>query len=220
MSRLTSLFTLLLAFCLFTSALGVKWYIPAYIESESEENRRCLMQYHPKETLLVGYVEAGAGDGQRIVFDIADTTPQKNKYYHKNNLFGRQKFEVTTHADAVVYFCFRNILDSHIPTSPQRNRTVNLHVDATGPESKDPSADMRKEKLTPLESELRRLEHFSRAIMGDLEFMKRREEEMRDTNEAANSRVALFGTLSIIALIGVTGWQVMYLKKFFQAKKA
>lgn len=38
------------------------------------------------------------------------------------------------------------------------------------------------EKLKPLEVELRRLEDLSESIVNDFAYMKRREEEMRDTN--------------------------------------
>lgn len=38
------------------------------------------------------------------------------------------------------------------------------------------------EKLKPLEVELRRLEDLSESIVSDFAYMKKREEEMRDTN--------------------------------------
>ena len=38
------------------------------------------------------------------------------------------------------------------------------------------------EKLKPLEVELRRLEDLSESIVNDFAYMKKREEEMRDTN--------------------------------------
>uniref|UniRef100_A0A670IHQ7 Transmembrane p24 trafficking protein 10 n=1 Tax=Podarcis muralis TaxID=64176 RepID=A0A670IHQ7_PODMU len=44
------------------------------------------------------------------------------------------------------------------------------------------------EKLKPLELELRRLEDLSESIVNDFAYMKKREEEMRDTNESTNIR--------------------------------
>ena len=41
------------------------------------------------------------------------------------------------------------------------------------------------EKLKPLEVELRRLEDLSESIVNDFAYMKKREEEMRDTNGEA-----------------------------------
>lgn len=43
------------------------------------------------------------------------------------------------------------------------------------------------EKLKPLEVELRRLEDLSESIVNDFAYMKRREEEMRDTNGKQNT---------------------------------
>lgn len=43
------------------------------------------------------------------------------------------------------------------------------------------------EKLKPLEVELRRLEDLSESIVNDFAYMKRREEEMRDTNGKKNT---------------------------------
>lgn len=48
------------------------------------------------------------------------------------------------------------------------------------------------EKLKPLEVELRRLEDLSESIVNDFAYMKKREEEMRDTNgETSNFFLSL-----------------------------
>merc|ERR550534_2126320 len=71
-------------------------------------------------------------------------------------------------------------------------------------------------KLKPLEVDLKRLEDLSESIVQDFAFMRRREEEMRDTNENTNSRVLYF---SICCLLGLATWQVLYLRKYFKSKK-
>lgn len=45
------------------------------------------------------------------------------------------------------------------------------------------------EKLKPLEVELRRLEDLSESIVNDFAYMKKREEEMRDTNGETNAQL-------------------------------
>ncbi|CAB1339774.1 unnamed protein product [Coregonus sp. 'balchen'] len=75
------------------------------------------------------------------------------------------------------------------------------------------------EKLKPLEVELRRLEDLSESIVNDFAYMKKREEEMRDTNESTNTRVLYFSIFSMCCLIGLATWQVFYLRRFFKAKK-
>ena len=95
-------------------------------------------------------------------------------------------------------------------------------------------------RLKPLEVELKRLEDLSEAIVQDFAYMRQREEEMRDTNgnfknintvidfdvhffhfslESTNSRVLYFSVLSMLCLIALATWQVLYLRRFFKAKK-
>jgi len=74
-------------------------------------------------------------------------------------------------------------------------------------------------RLKPLEVELKRLEDLSEAIVQDFAYMRQREEEMRDTNESTNSRVLYFSVLSMCCLVGLATWQVLYLRRFFKAKK-
>merc|ERR1712138_143855 len=74
-------------------------------------------------------------------------------------------------------------------------------------------------KLKPLEIELKRLEDLSESIVQDFSFMRKREEEMRDTNESTNSRVLYFSIFSMCCLLGLATWQVLYLRKYFKSKK-
>lgn len=54
------------------------------------------------------------------------------------------------------------------------------------------------EKLKPLEVELRRLEDLSESIVNDFAYMKKREEEMRDTN---GKRLLLWGAGALRSLL-------------------
>lgn len=47
------------------------------------------------------------------------------------------------------------------------------------------------EKLKPLEVELRRLEDLSESIVNDFAYMKKREEEMRDTNGKKTAQLVI-----------------------------
>lgn len=55
------------------------------------------------------------------------------------------------------------------------------------------------EKLKPLEVELRRLEDLSESIVNDFAYMKKREEEMRDTNGKRRTQVVIYlnGTYNV-----------------------
>uniref|UniRef100_H2ZF49 GOLD domain-containing protein n=1 Tax=Ciona savignyi TaxID=51511 RepID=H2ZF49_CIOSA len=88
-----------------------------------------------------------------------------------------------------------------------------------GVEAKNYEELAKTEKLKPLEVELRRLEDLSESIVQAFGYMKKREEEMRSTNESTNSRVLYFSMFSMLCLIGLATWQVLYLRKFFKSKK-
>ena len=102
----------------------------------------------------------------------------------------------------------------------------------------------KAEQLKPLEVELKRLEDLSDQIVSDFKYMRKREEEMRDTNgvctlhsscyciristtahaqylvaESTHSKVFYFSLLSMGCLLGLATWQVLYLRRFFKSKK-
>jgi len=70
-----------------------------------------------------------------------------------------------------------------------------------------------------MEVELKKLEDLSESIVNDFAYMRTREEEMRDTNESTHSRVLYFSIFSMCCLLGLATWQVLYLRRYFKAKK-
>jgi hypothetical protein len=103
-----------------------------------------------------------------------------------------------------------------------------------GVEAKNYEELAKAEKLKPLEVELRRLEDLSESIVQDFAYMRQREEEMRNTNgkamnillnsyyhisESTNSRVLYLSIFSMLCLLGLATWQVLYLRRYFKAKK-
>uniref|UniRef100_A0A2K5HQZ8 GOLD domain-containing protein n=1 Tax=Colobus angolensis palliatus TaxID=336983 RepID=A0A2K5HQZ8_COLAP len=75
------------------------------------------------------------------------------------------------------------------------------------------------EKLKPLEVKLQHLEDLSESTVNNFAYMKKREEEMCDTNESTNTWVLYFSIFSMFCLTGLATWQVFYLQCFFKAKK-
>ncbi|KAH8520714.1 hypothetical protein H0E87_001952 [Populus deltoides] len=70
-----------------------------------------------------------------------------------------------------------------------------------------------------VELELRKLEGAVEAIHENLLYLKSREEELRSVSEVTNTRVALFGIMSLGVCIAVSALQVWHLKRYFQKKK-
>ncbi|TPX67538.1 hypothetical protein SpCBS45565_g03688 [Spizellomyces sp. 'palustris'] len=185
--------------------------------SHTPGTKRCVIQYIGDNKLVVGNVNVADGENQRVDVEVYDK-PHDNKYWNKRGVSGEQKFAFTTHDDAAVYFCFTNTLEAGQHPGPDTKLFISFHVD-TGAEAMDLSEEIRQKKLLPVEVELRRLEAVATEITGQMEHLKEREMAMRDVNESTNSRVKWFNILAMGIVISSGVWQVMYLRRFFQAKK-
>lgn len=58
-----------------------------------------------------------------------------------------------------------------------------------------------------------------REIHDEMIQMRKREEEMRDINEATNGRVANFSLISMLVCVAVGAWQLFYIRSFLIRKK-
>ena len=101
------------------------------------------------------------------------------------------------------------------PNPPSRH--VELDIDI-GADAKDWSAIQAAEKLKPVEADLRRIEELTEEIVRDMDYLRSREQKLRDTNESTNTRVKWFGVLTTWLLIGLWAWQIMYLRAYFRSK--
>lgn len=96
-------------------------------------------------------------------------------------------------------------------------RHVELDIDI-GADAKDWSAIQAGEKLKPVEAELRRIEEVVGEIVTEMEYLRSREQKLRDTNESTNERVKWFGYLTMAMLVSLGAWQVVYLRSYFRSK--
>lgn len=95
------------------------------------------------------------------------------------------------------------------------SRHIELDIDI-GADAKDWSAIAAGEKLKPTEIELRKIEEQVADIVAEMDYLRTREQKLRDTNESTNNRVKWFatGTMCLLVLLGV--WQVVYLRTYFR----
>jgi hypothetical protein len=89
----------------------------------------------------------------------------------------------------------------------------------SGASATDWEAVARKENLNAIQTEMRKLEKTVHDIHVELQYIRRKEEEMRDVNEAINSRVVWFNVLLLLFCVGMAVWQLYFLRRFFQRKK-
>ena len=106
-------------------------------------------------------------------------------------------------------------------TAPSGNLNPTRHVELDidiGADAKDWSAIQAGEKLKPIEAELRRIEEVVGEIVGEMDYLRGREQKLRDTNESTNERVKWFALSTMGVLVGLGAWQVVYLRSYFRSK--
>jgi len=99
----------------------------------------------------------------------------------------------------------------------QPRRHVELDIDI-GADAKDWSAIQATEKLKPIETDLRRIEEMVAEVVAEMDYLRNREQKLRDTNESTNNRVKWFGFGTTFLLVALWGWQIMYLRAYFRSK--
>ncbi|XP_020356743.1 transmembrane emp24 domain-containing protein 10 [Oncorhynchus kisutch] len=203
---MSRLFLLLTFPVLFDLTFSITFYLPV-------NHRKCLREEIHKDVLVTGEYEVSEQPNAKTNLKITDSSG--HILYSKEDA-SKGKFAFTTEDYDMFEVCFES--KSPLGTGRVTDQLVNLDM-KHGVEAKNYEEIAKVEKLKPLEVELRRLEDLSESIVNDFAYMKKREEEMRDTNESTNIRVLYFSIFSMCCLIGLATWQVFYLRRFFKAKK-
>ncbi|KUJ18162.1 uncharacterized protein LY89DRAFT_614718 [Mollisia scopiformis] len=196
-------------------AEALKFDIEAFNSGDSK-GRRCIRNFVAKDTLVVvtATVDGYKGDGMIVNMHIKDAVG--NEYGRPKDVVGEQRMAFTSHADASFDVCFENAFSgSKGVSNPFRH--VELDIDI-GADAKDWSAVQATEKLKPVETELRRMEEMVAEIVAEMDYLRTREQKLRDTNESTNTRVKwfAFGTMGMLVALGA--WQVIYLRAYFRSK--
>ncbi|KAM4625446.1 transmembrane emp24 domain-containing protein 10-like [Polymixia lowei] len=191
---------------LFDSVFPIAFHLPVNF-------RKCLQEEIHKDVLVTGEYEVSEQPNTKTNLQITDAAG--HTLYTKEDA-SKGKFAFTTEDYDMFEICFES--KSPMGTGRVPDQLVKLEM-KHGVEAKNYEEIAKVEKLKPLEVELRRLEDLSESIVNDFAYMKKREEEMRDTNESTNTRVLYFSVFSMCCLIALATWQVLYLRQFFKAKK-
>ncbi|GAA5998980.1 Erv25p [Rhodotorula paludigena] len=198
-------------------AAAVKFSLTAHHNPQP----KCLWNYAMSDTLVVISVSSPlAGNNlQRLDMEVVDGSASRNTYQAKRGLKGETRMAITTHADADLGVCFRNVLDPSVPEhqASKYERLIDLDVDI-GADAVDYNAIAKQESLSGLEVEMRKLEGVVKEIVEELNYLKRREVRMRDTNESTNDRVTKFFYLTFTCLVLLGAWQIIHLRSYFKKK--
>ncbi|KAI8880364.1 hypothetical protein K501DRAFT_255064 [Backusella circina FSU 941] len=214
-----SLITLFVLSTILALANAIKFDLFAVASDRSREGTKCLTQYVAKGTMVLATVNVGEGYNQRVELEITDDNEERqNIYAQKHDVSGELRNAFKTTADGEIMVCFTNILDDGFKEASQYKRTIELQF-SVGAETEDFKKIAEAEKLSPLDLELRKLETVVKEIIEEMNYLKRREARLRDTNESTNDRVKWFSTLSLFTLFGLGTWQILYLRRFFKRKR-
>lgn len=95
------------------------------------------------------------------------------------------------------------------------SREIELDIEI-GADARDWSSIQAQEKLKPVETDLRRIEEIVGEIVNEMEYLRKREQKLRDTNESTNERVKWFAFGTMGMLVGLGAWQIVYLRAYFR----
>lgn len=176
----------------------------------------CIRDFVGEDQLVVINIKTDGrqGDGQQLNLVVVDSLG--NEYRRKNDIGEKTRVTFTSSHSVAFDVCFTNYLESKAKYS-HLAREIELDIES-GAAARDWNAIQASEKLKPNEVELRRIEEMTGEIVNELQYLKRREERMRDTNESTNSRVKYFSLIIILCLIGLGVWQIQYLRHYFKVK--
>ncbi|KHN96993.1 ERV25 protein [Metarhizium album ARSEF 1941] len=197
-------------------ANALKFDLMAHPGGENTKKERCIRNFVGRQTLVVvtAKVDGFKGDGMVVNMHVRDALG--NEYGRPRDIVGESRVTFQSHADAAFDVCFENLFSGARRPNPA-SRHIELDVDI-GADAKDWSAIQATEKLKPVEAELRRIEELTEEIVQEMEYLRHREQKLRDTNESTNNRVKWFGVTTTWVLIGLWVWQIMYLRAYFRSK--
>ncbi|XP_076292101.1 transmembrane emp24 domain-containing protein bai isoform X1 [Lasioglossum baleicum] len=204
---------LLLFFTLLSYAHSIRFFL-------EPNSMKCLKEETQAHVLVAGEYEVSETPGVKTEYIVRDS---KSEVLSKNDniLHGKMlkfSFVLETYDKFEICFMAHAVQPSYAGNLKNVKQEVHL-ITKRGIEAKSYEAISEAAKLKPSEVELKRLEDLSEAIVQDFARMRQNEEEMRDTNEATNSRVLHFSIFSTLWLFVLSTCQVLYLRRFFKLKK-
>ncbi|VDP01015.1 unnamed protein product [Soboliphyme baturini] len=200
--------------CTFCTMLIVIRHVAGLGMTLKPNEKECLKDEMHKNEVVTGEYTFSAANGQKNEIIVSDT---RGHILFKREDFTDEHGKFAFSADD--YDVFEICVASRLPVGVHAtNREVFLTL-KHGVEAKNYEELAKVEKLKPLEMELKRLEDLTESIVQDFAYMRKREEEMRTTNESTNSRVLYLSVFSMMCLLSLATWQVLYLQRYFKAKK-
>ncbi|CDO92057.1 unnamed protein product [Kluyveromyces dobzhanskii CBS 2104] len=201
---------LLLCVLFLKQVFAVHFDVPASTKPE----QICIRDFVSEGQLVLIDIETdgSVGDGQQLNLYVRDSNG--NEYRRNRDIAGEVRIAFTAPHSTSFDVCFENVAQVN---GRSLSRSIEMDIES-GSEARDWNKIQASEKLKPVEVELRRIEELTDEIVDEFNYLKSREERLRDTNESTNRRVRNFSVAVIVVLVALGGWQLNYLKNYFRAK--
>ncbi|XP_050423964.1 transmembrane emp24 domain-containing protein bai-like [Adelges cooleyi] len=188
-----------------TTVTPISWYM-------QPNTQKCLREELRQNVLVKGDYDVRPIEGQHMDYIVRDS---KGHILANKQDITKGKFTFSTENYDMFEICFTSRVPGY-----QRGVLHEVLLDIkTGVEAKVYEGLGEVAKLKPLELDLKMLEDLSSSIVNDFSDMKQRVEDMRNTNESTSIRLRWFSVFSICCLFGLSVWQILYLRRYFKAKK-
>ncbi|KAL8436311.1 hypothetical protein ACSSS7_001862 [Eimeria intestinalis] len=180
--------------------------------------RRCIGEQLSKHVLVIGEfkvvhpspgVPSGAAAGP-LLMHVQATDPVNKTPVFQQSSRDRIKTGFTSTKPGVHMFCVKNISKQQI--------TVEVQL-LWGPAARDYSQLAKAEHLDDVMVQLLQLQDKLKLYHNNILFMREKEEQMRQENEATASRLILYCGINIFFLITSSVVSGFFFKRFFRSRK-
>ncbi|GAA5989544.1 hypothetical protein JCM5350_002103 [Sporobolomyces pararoseus] len=158
---------------------------------------------HTEDKMTVTYQVAGGG---HLDIDFTMTGPPNDKLMNQQHKKDTGTFSFTADSDGRYTYCFSNEMSTVTGKTVSFNVHGVMYVEDDG-------------HTAPIEKEIRALSAALEDVKDEQEYIVVRERLHRDTAESTNDRVKYWSIVQAILLAAVCGWQIFYLKRFFEVKR-
>ena len=171
-------------------------------------DRLCFSEELSQQTLVVGEVML-VGDRVPAALKVTVTDSVGVTVFEKDQA-SYAKFSFTTLDAGVHQFCLANFASQPV----ELNFDISIGIDA-----KDYTNIASTKDLKPTELAIQRMKDRTAQIHKEVQYLREREEEMRNTNVTIHNRVIGYSICTLLFLLVLALVQIVYLRRVFRAKK-
>ena len=169
-------------------------------------SKQCFYEVlNPEDRITVTYEVGGASGGGGLEIDFWVTDPTGNTIF-RNDRKAQGSFSAAAVSHGRYTYCFGNEFTSY------HGKTVSFHTHGLRYGGED-------ERMQPIEQEIRNLASSLQLVKDEQAYLVVRERTHRNTCESTNARVKWWAFAQIAILLSVCGWNVHYLKSWFEVKR-